>query len=199
MTALLDETGLVDLDRVYVREAEAEVVGVDEEGIVEARIVPYEQEVELEEGLYEVFSRGAFAAAVGNPSRCKVTDQGHQRQVVVGHAVELRDLDDGHYGRLKIADTSHGRDMLALFRAGSLDQLSVEFRVQRRGYTVTTRPGGGKLLRHNKAVLVGVSPVSQGAYDRGARVLAVREAARASVQERVLADLAALTSGPKRG
>lgn len=194
---VVDVAGHVDLERVYTREAE--VVGVDEEGTVEARIVPYEQETELEPGLWEVFTRGAFAAAVGNPSRCKVTDQGHQRTVVVGHAIELRDLEDGHYGRLRIADTSHGRDLLALFRAGSLDQLSVEFRILKRGYSVTARPEGGRLLRHNKAQLLGVSPVSQGAYADGARVLAVRETARASEVERVLAHLGSLRAGPKQG
>jgi HK97 family phage prohead protease len=185
-------------DPLEVQVRAAEVTGVDDDGTVEARLVPYEHEIELSDGLYEVFTRGAFAGAVGNPSRCKVTDQGHQRQVVIGHAVELRDADDAHYGRLKIADTSQGRDVLALFRAGSLTELSIEFRMQRRHYSITPRPGGGKVLRHEKATLLGVSPVGAGAYGEQARILAVREAARSTAQEDALALLHGLASGPSR-
>jgi HK97 family phage prohead protease len=182
-------------DGIQVRRAE--VTTVDEEGTVEARIVPYEHEVQLDEGLFEVFSRGAFASAVGNPTRCKVTDQGHQRQVVIGHAVELRDDDDAHYGRLRIADTSQGRDVLALFRAGSLTELSVEFRPQKRHMKISQRPGG-VLVRHDRATLVGVSPVGAGAYGDEARVLAVREATVDRQVERILAQLQGLTAGPVR-
>lgn len=184
-----------ELDQVQTRRAS--VTGVaEEEGVVEARIVPYEHEVQLDEGLWEVFSRGAFQAAVGNPSRCKVTDQGHQRQVIIGHAIELRDDEGALEGRLKIADTSQGRDVLALFRAGSLTELSVEFRTQARHMRVTRRPGGGVLVRHDRAVLVGVSPVGMGAYGDEARVLSVREAAADTTRERILAQLRGLTAGP---
>lgn len=180
-------------DQVQVRRAEVTAV-TEEDGVVEARIVPYEREVRLDEGLFEVFTRGAFSAAVGNPSRCKVSDQGHQRQVIIGHAIELRDEDDAHYGRLKIADTSQGRDVLALFRAGSLTELSVEFRPQRRHMKVSQR-AGGVLVRHNRATLVGVSPVGLGAYGAEARVLSVRESEADRRRELVLAQLAALTAG----
>lgn len=183
-----------------VQTRRAEVLGVtEEEGLVEARIVPYEHEVQLDEGLWEVFSRGAFQAAVGNPSRCKVTDQGHQRQVIIGHATELRDAESGLEGQLKIADTSQGRDVLALFRAGSLTELSVEFRVQPRHMKVTRRASGGTLVRHDRAVLVGVSPVGMGAYGEEARVLSVRDAEADRSRELIVARLAGLTSGPARG
>lgn len=184
-----------ETDEVQVRRAE--VTNVDETGIVECRIVPYEREVEIDSGLFEVFSTGAFSAAVGNPSRCKITDQGHQRQVVIGHAVELRDDADAHYGRLKIADTTQGRDVLALFRAGSLSEVSVEFRPQKRYMKITQRAGGGVLVRHDKATLVGVSPVGAGAYGAEARVLSVRSADQDLERERILAHLQTLTAGSR--
>jgi HK97 family phage prohead protease len=182
-----------------VQTRRAEVIGVtDDEGLVEARIIPYEVEVQLGEGLWEVFTRGAFQAAVGNPSRCKVTDQGHQRQVIIGHATQLRDEPGGLEGQLRIADTSHGRDVLALMRAGSLSELSAEFRPQARHMQVTRRAAGGVLVRHDRAVLVGVSPVGLGAYGEEARVLSVREAESDKARELLLAQLAGLTSGPRK-
>lgn len=190
----------LDHDGVQIRRAAVEVQDITDDNLIEVRIAPYEHEVELIEGsLSEVFTRGAFAAAVGNPSRIKVTDQGHQRQVVIGHAVTLRDEPDALYGQLRIADTSAGRDVLTLFRSGSLSELSVEFRPQGKYWKRTPRPQGGMLWRHDRAVLLGVSPVGAGAYGEEARVLAVREAARTSAQEEALAKLHALTSGPRRG
>lgn len=180
-------------EQLQVRAAVVE--DVDEEtGVVEVKIVPYEVEAELEEGLAEVFTRGAFAGAVGNPSRCKMTDQQHGRQTVIGNAIELRDEVDGHYGRLRIADTVAGRDVLTLLRAGILDEMSVEFRTMRKHMRVTRRDGG-MLVRHDRAVLVGVSPVSAGAYGRDARVLSVRDAEADRARERELAYLASLNSG----
>lgn len=190
-------TSTFDTEAVQVRQAE--VVGVEDDGTVDAKIVPYEVEAPLSDGLWEVFTRGAFSAAVGNPSRCKVTNQGHDRAVVIGHAIALRDEEDGHYGKLKIADTSQGRDVLALLRAGSLSELSVEFKMQRRGYRFSPRAGGGQLLRHDRATLVGVSPVGAGAYGDQARVLAVRDAETERKRERVLALLHGLTAGPNSG
>lgn len=188
----------LDHDGVHVRRAQVE--GVTDEGLVECRIAPYEHEVELvEDSVFEVFTRGAFAAACGNPSRVKVSNQGHDRSVIIGHAVELRDADDGLYGRLRIADTTHGRDVLALFRSGSLSELSVEFRPQERHWKRTARPAGGQLWRHNRAVLLGVSPVGAGAYGDEARVLAVRDVSKARAQAEAIAQLQALTSGPRRG
>jgi HK97 family phage prohead protease len=182
------------LEGVQVRAATVE--DVDEEtGIVEVKIVPYEVEAQLDDGLAEVFSRAAFSAAVGNPSRCKMTDQQHGRAVVIGNAVELRDEPDGHYGRLRIADTVAGRDVLTLLRAGVLDEMSVEFRPMRKHMRVVRREGGAVLVRHDKATLVGVSPVSAGAYGRDARVLSVRDAETDRARERELAYLASLTAG----
>ncbi len=184
-------------DEVQVRRAQ--VQGVTDEGLVEAKLAPYEVEAELlNERVWEVFTRAAFASAVGNPTRVKVTNQGHDRATIIGHAVELRDEEDGLYGRLRIADTSHGRDVLALFKAGSLSELSVEFRPQPKYWKRTKRPAGGELWRHDRAVLLGVSPVGAGVYGEEARVLAVREATQARNVEETLARLRGLTAGPVR-
>lgn len=186
-----------DADQVQTRLATVADID-DEHGIVEARIAAYEVEAELDTHLFEVFTPGAFAAAVGNPSRIKVTDQQHNRAVVIGHAVELRDDTDALYGRLRIADTAAGRDVLTLMRAGSLTELSVEFRPQRRHMAVTKR-GDDVLVRHDRAVLLGVSPVGAGAYGEASRVLAVRDAERDRARERALAELATLTAGRRQG
>lgn len=181
------------LEGVQVRAATVEDVDADH-GVVEVKIVPYEVEAELGDGLTEVFTRGAFAAAVGNPSRVKVSDQQHNRKVSIGKAIELRDEPDGHYGRLQIADTVAGRDVLTLLRAQVLDELSVEFLPVRRHMRVVRRDSG-MLVRHDKATLLGVSPVSAGAYGREARVISVRDAEADRARERELAYLASLTAG----
>jgi uncharacterized protein len=185
-----------DFDQIQVRSAP--VTDLDEEtGIVTARLVPYEVEAQLDTDLWEVFTRKAFSAAIPNPSRCKITDQGHQRSVVIGHAVELVDGHDGVEGRLKISDTVAGRDVLTLIRDGSLTDLSVEFRPQKRHMRITRR-SSGVLVRHDRAVLVGVSPVGEGAYGQAARVLSVRAAEVDRARESALARLGALTAGARR-
>lgn len=178
---------------VLVRAAAVEDVDA-EKRIIDARLMTYEREAQIDADLYEIFAQGAFAAAVGNPSRVKVSDQQHERRTVVGQAVELRDESDALYGRLRIADTTAGRDLLTLLREKILEELSVEFRAQPRHFKVTRGPKG-LLVRHDKAILVGISPVAAGAYGDGSRVLAVREEARNRQQERAIAALAALTSG----
>jgi len=159
----------------------ATVVDVDtDRGIIDAKIVPYEQRAQIDHDLWEVFTRGAFASAVSSPHRVKVSNQQHDMKVTIGRATELREESDGLYGRLKIADTAAGRDVLTLLRADEedglayLDELSIEFMPQKRYMKVEKLPEGGLLVRHDRAVLKGVSPVSHGAYGRGSRVLAVR-------------------------
>lgn len=185
-------------DEVQIRAAVVEAVD-EERGLVDVKLAPYEVEALLDEGLSEVFTRGAFAAAVGNPSRVKVTDQQHNRGVVIGNATELRDEGDGIYGTLRIAHTAAGRDVLTLLTPGSdghavLEELSVEFRPQKRHMKVSRR-STGLLVRHDRAVLVGVSPVGAGAYGDNARVLAVRAASADLARERELAYLASLNAG----
>lgn len=196
---MTDLMPIVEPGKVYTREQTATVEAVDvAQGIVTAKIVPYEIEADLGGGLTEIFDRGAFAAAVGNPSRCKITDQQHQRMVAVGRATELRDEHDGLYGDLKIADTRPGRDLLVLLREGVLDEMSVEFRALKGQYDVLDRGHGQILVRHHRAELVGVSPVSAGAYGSEARVVAVRSLETDRAREQALALLDSLTAGRAR-
>ena len=153
----------------------ATVVDVDtERGIIDALMVTYEARAQIEQDVWEVFTPGAFASAVSSPHRVKVSNQGHDMRVTIGRAVELREDNGALYGRLHIADTAAGRDVLTLMREEILDELSIEFMPQKRFMKVEKLPEGGLLVRHDRAVLKGVSPVSHGAYGRGSRVLAVR-------------------------
>jgi HK97 family phage prohead protease len=178
---------------VLVRAAAVEDVD-PETRIIDVKVMTYEREAQIDADLYEIFAQGAFKAAVSNPSRVKVSDQQHERRTVVGQAVELREEGNELLGKLRIADTTAGRDLLTLLREKILEELSVEFRAQPRHFKVTRGPKG-LLVRHDKAILVGISPVTAGAYGDGSRVLAVREEARNRAQERALAALASLTSG----
>jgi HK97 family phage prohead protease len=153
----------------------ATVVEVDtERGIIDALMVTYEQRAQIDHDLFEEFTRGAFASAVSAPHRVKVSNQGHDMRVTIGRAVELREESDALYGRLHIADTAAGRDVLTLIREEILDELSIEFMPQKRYMKVEKLPDGGLLVRHQRAILKGISPVPHGAYGRGSRVLAVR-------------------------
>lgn len=174
-----------DLEAVHQRAVEVAEVDADK-GLVEVKLAPYEVEAELAAGLSEVFTAGCFAAACGNPSRVKVTDQQHNRAIVIGNAVNLRDESDGIYGTLRIADTAAGRDVMTLLRAKVLEELSVEFQPQKRHAKFIQR-GGDVLLRHDRAILLGVSPVGAGAYGHDARVLSVRDARAEVSRERELA------------
>lgn len=153
----------------------AKVVDLDApEGIVTARMVPYEQPAQIYDDLVETFARGSLAGATKVPKRVKVTDQQHNGMVVIGHAVAIRDEADGLYADLKIADTAAGRDTLTLIRDGFLDEMSIEFRPLAKHMKVTRDEAGITHVRHERALLLGVSPVSHGAYGRGAKVLSVR-------------------------
>jgi HK97 family phage prohead protease len=176
----------------------ATVLDVDvDRGTIDVLIATYEHPALIDHDVYEVLTRGAFSAAVSSPHRVKVMDQEHHRSTI-GHAVELREESNAMYGRLRIADTSAGRDVLTLLREEILDELSVEFLPQKR-YMKVERTVDGLLVRHDKAVLKGVSPVAHGAYGRGSRVLAVRAqtiyderaAEREQAAQAAAADLAA--------
>jgi HK97 family phage prohead protease len=148
--------------------------GDDLEGVVDGMAVPYETRTELSPRVWETFSRGAFSRAVKDPARVKVRGVGHSREVI-GHVLALEDRAAGLWVRMRIVDTTAGLDALKLLRAGSIDEFSVEFETNPRWHTVTeTRDG--ILVRHNRAHLVGISPVPHGAYGRDARVLSVRDA-----------------------
>lgn len=203
MTAVTEAEGLVLVDpaQTYLREATAKVLddGIDvETGVIECRIVPYEHEANLGSGLHEIFSAAAFASACGNPSRVKCSDQQHNRAVNIGRALELRDESDALYGKVKIADTSAGRDVLTLLREKVLEELSIEFRPMKGKHEILRRGPGDILIRHHKAELVGLSPVGAGAYGNEARVLMVRQAEMDRAREAELAYLDSLTAGRAR-
>ena len=186
---------MINPDELQMRRASVEDIDL-EKGLVEVRFMKYETEAELEPGLSEVFTRGAFAAAAKNPSRVKISDQGHQMRVVIGQAIELNDDGETLNGRLKISDTSAGRDVLTLLRDGVLTDLCVEFKPQKR-YMKVERRTSGLLVRHDKATLIGISPVGSGAYADASRVLSVRDAEADLARERALARLHSLTAGPR--
>lgn len=154
----------------------AEITAFDEvDGIVTGRAVPYDVEIELTQGLYESFSPGAFKAAAKDPGRVKMKSQEHGGEVI-GHAVEVIDGPEGVDVRMKIVDTQAGSDVLKLLRAGSLDNLSIEYKAIPKGGFQTERRLDGLLVRHKRAHLIGVSPVSEGAYGKHAMITSVRHA-----------------------
>ena len=66
----------------------ATVVDVDtDRGVIDAKIVPYEQRAQIDHDLWEVFTRGAFASAVSSPHRVKVSNQQHDMKVTIGSAL----------------------------------------------------------------------------------------------------------------
>src|SRR5262245_9818913 len=107
---------LYDLTVVHTRSAQVldvqESDSDDKAGMLEVKLAPYDVEAERWDGMSEVFSRACFAAACGNPSRVKVSNQGHDRRNTVGDAVQLRDEADGIYGTLRILPTALGKDLM---------------------------------------------------------------------------------------
>jgi hypothetical protein len=77
---------------VLVRAATVEDVDA-EKRIIDCVLMTYEREAQIDADLYEIFAPGAFKAAVGNPSRVKVSDQQHERRTVVGQ-------DEGSHRRM---------------------------------------------------------------------------------------------------
>jgi HK97 family phage prohead protease len=164
-----------DLINAEAQTRAATVVDIDtDRGTIDALLDSYGMRAQIDHDLWEEFTRGAFASAVAAPHRVKVSNQQHDMKVTIGRAVEIREEGDGVYGRLHIADTAAGRDVMTLLREEILDELSIEFLPQKRYMKVEKLPEGGLLVRHDRAVLKGVSPVAHGAYGRGSRVLAVR-------------------------
>lgn len=174
-----------------VQHRAAELVAVDpDEGTFTGIVAPYGVEGEIAPKLWEVFERGAFAAAVNAPGRIKVMSPDHTG-VVIGHATELRDQATGLEGTFRISRTIAGLDTLTLLRDDVLTELSCEFVPLPNEFTVEKR-GGGALVRHRRSRLVGVSPVRLAAYE-DAQVLSVRDAS-AKEREQTIARLRALTS-----
>jgi len=185
------------LDGLQVRSAPVLELKEDADyGYLEVKIVPYELETQLAERYFEVFSRGAFAGAVGNPRRCVMSNAQHDRANPIGRAIELRDEADGHYGVIRIPKTERGSDVLKLIKGEVLEEISVEFMPQKR-YRREEWRDGDLHVRHDRAVLEGCSPVTFGAYGENARVIAVRERFD-RIRERELSFLQSLRAGEQR-
>lgn len=185
------------LDGLQVRAAPVlEVREDDDYGYLEVKIVPYEVETQLAERYFEVFSRGAFSGAIGNPGRCIMSNAQHDMGNPIGRAIELRDEQDGHYGVIRIPKTSRGLDVLKLCRGEVLTEISAEFMPQKRNRREEWRDGDLH-IRHDRATLTGCSPVTAGAYGEHARVIAVRDRVE-KIREREVAFLESLRAGAKQ-
>jgi HK97 family phage prohead protease len=161
------------------------------DGSFTGRLVPYESPVELWDGVWEVFSRGALSAAVKDPGRVKVRGVDHERSVI-GMASELTDRTDGLWGTFRLAGTAAAQEARALMDGGFVDELSIEFQQLPKQRTITERDDGSMLIRHDRARLLGVAPAGHGAYGRGATVVSVRSLDLDGARQRELAILRAL-------
>jgi HK97 family phage prohead protease len=145
--------------------------------IIEGIAIPYGKVQRINDELTEVFAPGAFAHQVGAPFRVKFA-RGHQSKngELIGRALELREEPGGLWGAFLVSDTQVGRDTLALVRDRALDELSIGFTQPKSG---AVRRADG-VVERTKANLFEVSIVPEGAYGRGAKVLATRAEERDS-------------------
>jgi HK97 family phage prohead protease len=154
-------------------------VGLVKEGdgrTLVSRLVPYNEVATVSDDggmthYKEAFAPQAFNAQMNSPHRAKVFlnyRHGQSLQDQIGHARELRDLEDGLHGDLRVLEHPDGDKALAFVHDEALDKLSIEFRPERSEMI------DGVLWR-TKATLLGVALCPEGAYS-GAGVLAVRSA-----------------------
>lgn len=190
MSALLAEPELGSLlaEPVQVRAAQVEEVDRDH-GTILMRAVPYGVEARLEEGLYESFERGAFAAAGKAPHRVKLY-RGHTTEArwdLIGHATEVRDERDGSWITARFSNTVAGQESRELASDGTLDHVSVEF-MPMRDWMRVTRLADGLHVRHARAYMKGCALVPHGAYGDDAYIAAVRDADSERAAERAQAE-----------
>jgi phage head maturation protease len=195
MTLLLPEALRPE---VQVRAATVDTFTDEGSGGFTARLVPYEVEVELFPGLREVFTRGALRGAEKDPARVKVMSEGHSG-IVIGRAIALEDRDDGMWGTFRFTGDQLAQDTRAKMVGDEdgkfLDEVSVEFQQLPAHRSVTELPGGVLLVRHDRARLLGMSPVAHGAYGRKAVAVSARAAADIDEARRVAIEmLASLTA-----
>lgn len=146
-----------------------ELRATDDGGAILAGRFPYQAETELAPGRREVFSARAF----------QVADTVH---LLYGHdfnrplasnrdSLTVNNDDEALSFEARIspdiAATTHGRDSLALIRAGLSAGLSPGFRVSPQGERVQ-RQAGGVLRTVNEAELFELSIVTRPAYDSAA-------------------------------
>jgi HK97 family phage prohead protease len=138
----------------------------------------------------EAFVPGVFSQQIeeakSRPLRVWL-DVAHRKDLVIGHAVRLRELDGGLYGDFAVHAGVVGDQVLAAVRGGRLTSVSVMMTPLR------SRTVDG-VTRREKAHLVGVALVPKSAY-ANAEVLGIRKARRddqpgpASAVEFILWDL----------
>lgn len=71
----------------------------------------------------DVVAPGAFAASIAE----RPTKFLFEHMVPIGKQLELRETDDGLYGRWSVVDTTAGTDAYKLAKAGVLDSLSIGY------------------------------------------------------------------------
>lgn len=118
---------------------------------VDVRLVPWNTPKPVREG-----SRITYTESWA-PGSLLMPDDGGKVYVevdhfgkIVGRLTRIRNGDDAAYGELRIADTTEGRDLLALIDAAVVDQVSIEFD------DPAEPPPGGSITR-TRAVLRAVA------------------------------------------
>lgn len=166
-----------------VQTRSAEAIDVDDaNGTIRFRAVPYEQEAQLSQDLFEVFTRGAFANAVKAPTRFRLFHE--HRGPLVGAGKEAEDLADGFYVNARFTNTLAGQEARSLVMDGFLDSVSIEFRPMTQ-FMKAVRRETGMLVRHDRAHALGAAIVAYPAYE-GATVMSVREEqANRELEERI--------------
>lgn len=117
----------------------------------------------------DIIEKGAFARTLSNASRVKVLWQ-HDPSNPIGKPLEMREDDRGLFVKARIADTTQGRDAMALFDAEVIDELSI-------GYdAVVEEWDNEKNVRYLKEIrLWEFSPVTWAANEL-AKITAVKQA-----------------------
>jgi HK97 family phage prohead protease len=188
----------IDGDGLLLREETLIVKDIDtRRGLVDVQMIPYEEQVELIPGVFEVFTRGAFDRQVATPSawaRVKMMFGHEDGQVPLGRATELQERDAGLGGVFQmnmrlVRETERGRSVWLAMENGDLDEVSIGFQSVRRGGTEVRTIPEGRLLRRVKAHLSHLALVPIGAYGQGARILAVRGAGFSQGLEPLVQDL----------
>lgn len=169
-----------------------ETVDIDDgNGEVRMRMVPYAREARLGVNLFETFERGAFAAAVAAPARCKMWSE--HNGPLVGHARQVEDLPDGCYATMKFASTGPAQEARTLVLERFVDEVSVEFRAIKESMKVRRAPDGLHVT-HSRGHLLGAALVAHGVYgDVGSLVLSVRDQNADKSHDERLARLRSLT------
>jgi HK97 family phage prohead protease len=139
---------------------------------IEGICVPYRQRQRIDASLVEMFAPGAFAHQLRAANRVYFArDHLALGGVLIGKTVELRDDAAGLWGSWRVSKTPVGDETLTLVADGVLDELSVGFRARK-----DRRDPDGTVVRE-KADLVEVAVVLEGAYGRSALISGVRNRA----------------------